>query len=77
MPEGLLVPGFIIKAGFLVGGVQDIFPPWMGECPGFICKEGKQLLGAQAGSRQIPFSPKTSALSGSVLVGGAGNQPLV
>lgn len=27
----------------------DIFPLWMGKHAGFLCKRGKQLLGAQAG----------------------------
>lgn len=53
---GLMVPRFIIKIGFLGGMGPDIFPLWMGDHPGFICKRGKQLPGAQAGSRQVPFS---------------------
>ena len=51
-----MVPRVIIKIGFLGGMGPDIFPLWMGEHPGFICKRGKQLPGAQVGSRQVPFS---------------------
>ena len=51
-----MVPRVIIKIGFLGGMGPDIFPLWMGEHLGFICKRGKQLPGAQVGSRQVPFS---------------------
>lgn len=55
-PEGELVPRVIIKVGFLGGMDPDIFPTMDGWAPWFYLQKGKQLLGAQAGSRQVPFS---------------------
>ena len=52
---GEMVPRVIIKVGFLGGMGPDIFPTMDGWAPWFYLQKGKQLLGAQAGSRQVPF----------------------